>query len=74
MQKIARTGKMLIMLIAFLEKVAKTWEMLIMLIMLIVFDTFGEGMERGVGGGQGPREINMINISPVLSTFWGKSG
>ena len=41
-----------------------------MLIMLIDFDTFGEG---GVGG-QGPREINMIIISPVLCTFGGKSG
>ena len=61
---------MLIMLIAVLENVAKTGQLLIM---LIVFDTFGEGMERGVGG-QGPREMNMINIFPVLSTFWGKSG
>ena len=38
------------MLIAFLEEVAKTGEMLIMLIILIIFGTFGEGMDRG---GQG---------------------
>ena len=31
-----------------------------------------EGGKGGVGGGLSPQMINMINISPVLSTFWRK--
>ena len=51
---------MLIVLIPLFQ-VAKTGEMLIMLIMLIPGELWGRG---------GPKkELTLLNISPVLSTF-----
>ena len=49
--------------------------MLIMLIMLIFLGTLGPPPLEGEGGGgvQKGQKINMINISPVLSTFRAKS-
>ena len=68
-----KTGEMLIMLIMvillFNQKVLKTGDMLIMQIMVNLLGTYG-GREGALQKGQ---KINMINISPVLSTFRAKS-
>ena len=63
-----KTGEMLIMLVSFFEKVAKTREMLIMLIMLIIWGLTEPPPQPPTT----PQRGQFINISPVLSTSWGK--